>query len=50
MNEEYKNISDPVQRVIVKFEPHPRISLIRNKITNGNNLNLNQCHFKVILN
>ena len=37
INEEYKNISDPVQRAIVKFEPHPRISLIRNKITNGNN-------------
>ena len=36
-NEEYKNISDPVQRAIVKFESHPSISLIKNKITNGNN-------------
>ena len=36
-NEEYKNISDPVQRAIVKFECHPRISLIKNKITNRNN-------------
>ena len=38
INEEYKNISDPVQRAIVKFESHPSISLIKNKITNGNNL------------
>ena len=37
INEEYKNISDPVQRAIVKFESHPSISLIKNKITNGNN-------------
>ena len=36
INEEYKNISDPVQRAIVKFESHPSISLIKNKITNGN--------------
>ena len=37
INEEYKNISDPVQRAIVKFESHPSISLIKNKITNRNN-------------
>ena len=37
INEEYENISDPVQRAIVKFESHPSISLIKNKITNGNN-------------
>ena len=38
INKEYKNISDPVQRAIVKFESHPSISLTKNKITNGNNL------------
>ena len=37
INEEYKNISDLVQRVIVRFKSHPSISLIKNKITNGNN-------------
>ena len=37
INEEYKNISDPVERAIVKFESHPNISLIKNKITNRNN-------------
>ena len=37
INEEYKNISDLVQRAIVNFESHPSISLIKNKITNGNN-------------
>ena len=37
INKEYENISDPVQRAIVKFESHPSISLIKNKITNGNN-------------
>ena len=37
INEEYKNISDPVERAIVKFESHPSISLIKNKITNRNN-------------
>ena len=31
------NISYPVQRAIVKFESHTSISLIKNKITNGNN-------------
>ena len=36
LNEDYKNISDPVQRAIVKFESHPSISLIKNKITNEN--------------
>ena len=46
INEEYKNISDPVQRATVKFESHPGVSLIKNKITNENNfnLNLNQYH------
>ena len=29
-NEEYKNISDPVQRTIVKFESLPNISLTNN--------------------
>ena len=37
INEKYKNTSDPVQRAIVKFESRPSISLIKNKITNGNN-------------
>ena len=37
INEEYKTISDTVQRVMVKFESHPSVSLIKNKITNGNN-------------
>ena len=37
VSEEYKNISDPAQRAIVKFESYPRISLIKNKVTNGNN-------------
>ena len=37
INEENKNISDPIQRILVKFESHPSISLIENKITNGNN-------------
>ena len=36
INEQYKNIYDPVQRVIVKFESHPSVSLIKNKITNKN--------------
>ena len=36
-NEEYKNISDPVQCAIVKFKSHSSISLIKNKITNRNN-------------
>ena len=31
INEKYQNISDPVQRDIVKFESHPSISLIKNK-------------------
>ena len=35
INKEYENISDPVQRDIVKFESHPSISQIKNKITNG---------------
>ena len=33
INEEYKNISDLVQRAIVKFKSHPSISFIKNKIT-----------------
>ena len=37
INEEYKNISDPVQRAIVKVKSHPSISLVKNKITNRNN-------------
>ena len=37
INEECKNISDPVQRAIVKFESDLSISLIKNKITNANN-------------
>ena len=37
INDKYKDISNPVQRAIVKFESHPSISLIKNKITNGNN-------------
>ena len=36
--EKYKNISHPVQRDIVKFECHPSISLIKNKVTYGNNI------------
>ena len=32
VNEEYKNISDLAQSVIVKFESHPSISLIKTKI------------------
>ena len=35
INEEYS--SDSVQRAIVKFESHPSISLIKNKITNRTN-------------
>ena len=37
INEEYKHSSDSVQRAIVKFESHPSISLIKNKITNRTN-------------
>ena len=37
INKEYENISDPVQRAIAKFESHPSITLIKNKITNRNN-------------
>ena len=37
INEEYKSISDPVQRAIGKFESHSSISLIKNKIANRNN-------------
>ena len=37
VNEEYKNISDTVQRAVVKFESYPSISLSKNKTTNGNN-------------
>ena len=39
INEEYRNISDSVQQATVKFESHPGISLIKNKITNENNFN-----------
>ena len=38
ITEKYKNISHPVQRDIVKFESHPSISLIKNKVTYGNNI------------
>ena len=34
INEKYKNISDPFQHTIVKFESHSSISLIKNKISN----------------
>ena len=44
INEEYKNISDLVRRATVKFESYPSISLIKVKVTNGNNFKLNQCH------
>ena len=37
INKEYENISEPVQSAVVKFESYPSISLIKNKITNGNN-------------
>ena len=37
INEKCENISDPIQQAIVKFESHRSISLIKNKITNGNN-------------
>ena len=37
INEKYKNISDPFQHTIVKFESHSSISLIKNKISNWNN-------------
>ena len=36
INQEYKNISDPVRRATVKFESHLSISLVKNKITNEN--------------
>ena len=37
INEEYKNIFDPIQRAVMKFESHLSISVIKNRITNGNN-------------
>ena len=36
-NEKYKNIPDPLQHAIVKFESHPSISLTKNKVVNENN-------------
>ena len=44
INEEYKNISDPVQRAIVRLEPHPSISPLKNKLQMIQILNVNQCH------
>ena len=54
INEEYKNIFESVQRAIAKFESHPSISLIKNKITNGNNfkfepMSLNDTEFEIRL-
>ena len=37
INKEYENISDPLKCTIVKFESHPSISVIKDKITNGKN-------------
>ena len=44
INEEYKNISDPVKRAIVRLESHPSISPLKNKLQMIQILNLNQCH------
>ena len=40
INEEYKNISNPIQQAIVKVESHPSSYLIKNKTANGNNFKL----------
>lgn len=37
INEEYKNIYNPVHRVILEFESHPRILPSKNKISNEAN-------------
>ena len=44
INEEYRNISDSVQRATVKFESHPGISLIKIKSQTKIILTLNQYH------
>ena len=36
INEEYKSISDPVQRAIVKFKSHLNVSLTKSKIQKRN--------------
>ena len=42
ISEEYKNISDLVKRTFVKLKSYPSISIIKNKITNGNNFKFEQ--------
>ena len=42
ISEEYKNISDLVKRTFVKLKSYPIISIIKNKITNGNNFKFEQ--------
>ena len=34
INNEHRNIQDPIEKIIVKYQFHPRIFIIKNKIEN----------------
>ena len=36
INNEHKNIQDPIEKIIVKYQFHPSILIIKNKIENTN--------------
>ena len=36
INSEHKNIHDPIEKIIVKYQFHPGILIIKNKIENTN--------------
>ena len=44
INNEHKNIQVPIEKIIVKYQFHPSISIIKNKIENTNTF-----HFKHIM-
>lgn len=48
INEEYKNIYNPFQRVILEFESHPRILPSKNKISNEANFKSEAGHWQWI--
>ena len=44
INNEHKNIQVPIEKIIVKYQFHPSISIIKNKIENTNTF-----HFKHVM-
>ena len=44
INNEHKNIQDPTEKIIVKYQFHPSILIIKNKIENTNTF-----HFKHVM-